>query len=217
MRVIDTGRSLKVSGANSRGQRSPGIKEALLNFLNGLASLLRPKGSASKPNIALERLREVAVSTEVRKRAVPTPVSALRKLLEKHEDKRATMLDLCIVEATIRLAGGHNPLGHIRLETLTRALSQLSSICRINSNPEIAILELQMRRRVDELRNKEQVERAYKAAPILANVVTESEISADKKKSVLDLLNLDDSRYVKMEEPSFADTQPLDWLDVKVS
>jgi len=93
------------------------------------------------------------------KRAVPTPSHALQALLDRLGPSSQALSDLGRVARTLRLAGAHNPLAHLGAGTLTQAMQQLEGVADLCHDAELALLHLQMHRRVEELRTRAQAAR----------------------------------------------------------
>lgn len=92
------------------------------------------------------------------KRAIPTPSRALQALLHGLGPAPQGLGDLAAVARTLRLAGAHNPLAHLGADTLLRAMQQLEGLVELRHDAELALLHLQMHRRVEELRARAQAE-----------------------------------------------------------
>jgi len=99
------------------------------------------------------------------KRAIPTPSHALQALLDRLGPASQGLSDLGSVARTLRLAGAHNPLAHLGADTLTLAMRQLEDVADLCHDAELALLHLQMHRRVEELRTRAQAARHAQDVP----------------------------------------------------
>ncbi|MEJ6001316.1 hypothetical protein [Paucibacter soli] len=97
--------------------------------------------------------------TDAGKRAVPTPAHALQALLDRLGPSSQGLSELGRVACTLRLAAAHNPLAHLGADTLTQAMRQLEGVADLCHDAELALLHLQMHRRVEELRTRAQAAR----------------------------------------------------------
>ena len=100
-------------------------------------------------------------------RSVPMPSKALTALLNRHDAARAGLADLSCVETTLRLASDGNPLAFLRLPILESARRQLNLLVDVKKDAELAMLDLQLRRRIGELQARQQATGTHQKPPLM--------------------------------------------------
>lgn len=143
-------------------------------------------------------------------RSVPMPSRALTALLNQHDAARGGLADLACVETTLRLAGDSNPLAFLRLPILESALRQLNLLVDVRKDAELALLDLQLRRRIGELQARQQATGSL-ARPVLKTAeVDKPSLAAQLYES---LFREGDQRRWDRHQSDFQPTQAMNYGD----